>query len=274
MGTPINLDEVLSIPVPNERDPEVSQILKELNEEIALLATGPISPIRKRSVPKINNRYHKKRGDWQLLESNNETEHKPVKKSSKKTRIRPYTGSTNNTLMSISVKPGINDTTKPRIVAIERLSGTITKTITCKNATRSTTETITSQQATTSAPTITVKKTTSTRVIPVITLGDELPPGFTPPPRIPEPVMESMLNMADPVTSRAKTTANTNAAPTIQVGKKKRKRHSRNKRHGLRYVRDGQTLYKITKRGGIFDYKIVENPIWRGPGQPTPNNGS
>ncbi|KAK0156824.1 hypothetical protein PV328_012250 [Microctonus aethiopoides] len=263
----IDMDKILTVPVPDDRDPEMNQILKELNEEIALLAKGPISPIRRRSVPKINSRYHKKRGDWQLPESNNETEHRSVTKKAKKIRIRPYSGSTNNTLMSISVNSRKHDVTKPRVVAIERLQGTITKTITCKNVSVGTSI---SQKATSSTPAATVRQTAGTKVIPVITLEDEPPLKSIPPPRILEPAIETN-NSTPPV---ANNTTDTGPTPAAQTGKKKRKRNNRNKRHGLRYEREGEILYKWTKRGGKRERKVVKNPIWRGPGLPPPNNPS
>ncbi|KAK0079276.1 hypothetical protein PV326_008848 [Microctonus aethiopoides] len=265
------MDKILMIPVPNEKDPEVNQIIKELNEEIALLAKGPMSPIRSRSVPKINNRYHRKRGDWQLMELNTAEPPAEKPKPKKKIRIRPLTSYSTNAPMSVTVNSKCNNTPKPRVVSIEQIPGTLMKKVICHNP-RNAPETSTSTNTITSTPSSsTATITKPIRQIPIITIDDELPPGVISPPKIPKPVMQANVNMARPQsTSRA--TNNKNVVPVVQVGKKKRKRHIRNERHGLRYVREGEILYKVTKRKGGFERKVVKNPIWRGQGPAPPNN--
>lgn len=246
-GTP-SIDSIITTPHRSEQDPEMEKILKELNDEIAKLAK-PISPIKKRTLPVLNHRYPTKRGDWQLFTPDiqvREVESKVKPRGNQKVRIRPYAGTFNNVLLNTVTSSSPNQEKRPAKPRIRH-------TRTLENRTvlkiRATTTTTPSQNTATTTSTVTSATTTSTvgtatsRPIPVITLGDDLPPGFTPPPRIPEPVMETMLSMSAPTTGIAKTTCTTAATSAIQVGKKKRKRHSRNKRHGLRYVRDGETLY-------------------------------
>ncbi|KAK0156825.1 hypothetical protein PV328_012249 [Microctonus aethiopoides] len=275
METSIDIDKVLSVPVPKEQDPEMEKIMRELDEEIRKLA-NPVSPIRKRTVPVLNHRYPNKRGDWQLGVPDVQVckaETKGKTQSKRKVRIRPYTGTVNNVLLNTvatSVPNAEKGPAKPRIRHTCVLKNKVVlKTPATATTIRPAPSTIVTNNTTTSATTTSTSGTVHTRTIPVITLEDDQPPGLRQSPAIPKPVAKTVPHTPIPATEAAKMSKTT---PTTKKGKKKRKRNNRNKRHGLRYEREGDILYKWTKRGGKRERKVVENPIWRGPGLPPPNN--
>ncbi|KAK0071955.1 hypothetical protein PV325_012110 [Microctonus aethiopoides] len=247
--------------------------MRELDEEIRKLA-NPVSPIRKRTVPVLNHRYPNERGDWQLGVPDAQVckaEMKGKTQSKRKVRIRPYTGTVNKVLLNTvatSVPNPEKRPAKPRVRHTCILKNKVVlKTPATATTIRPAPSTIITNSTTTSATATSTIGIVPTRAIPVITLEDDQPPGLRPSPA--KPVIKTVSHTPTPTTEAAKMS---NTTPTTKKGKKKRKRHSRNKRHGLRYEREGDILYKWTKRGGKRERKIVQNPIWREPGLPPPNN--
>ncbi|KAK0088084.1 hypothetical protein PV326_004947 [Microctonus aethiopoides] len=89
----LNIDQIISAPLPNEHDPDVARIIKDLSEEIAALAKGDRSPTpQRKKVPIIKSRYQRKREDWLQPENENTTNQPAKAKPRKKVNIRLHSG--------------------------------------------------------------------------------------------------------------------------------------------------------------------------------------
>ncbi|KAK0166566.1 hypothetical protein PV327_004060 [Microctonus hyperodae] len=100
----VNIEELLSTPVTTSKDPEVINIIKELNIEIAKCAAQPVRPV-------IKSRYANRRDKWLMPELGDSSSGDPTAISTPRVRskvqIRSYTGTVNNALRDSSPTPAI-----------------------------------------------------------------------------------------------------------------------------------------------------------------------